>query len=122
MLVWCGVAAVVLLDCRALPGGRAMRRLTLALAFVAVVASLFLAYVGWNALHAPRIDGYQGRYLLVVLAMVALVIVPDPRPGPSAGTLAAFRARVGDRTGWLVAWSALMLLLVEIGILWHSYV
>jgi hypothetical protein len=91
------------------------------LAFLAVVAPLFLAYVGWNALHAPRIDGYQGRYLLVVLAMVALVIMPDPRAASSAGPLARVRAKVGDRTGWLVAWSALMLLLVEIGILWHSY-
>ena len=122
MLVWCGVGAVVLLDRGALAGGRAMRRLTLVLAFLTVVASLLLAYVGWNALRAPRLDGYQGRYLLVVLAMVALVIVPDPRPEPSAGRLAAVRAKVGDRTGWLVAWSALMLLLVEFGILWHSYV
>jgi len=122
VMVWSGVAAVVLLDCARLPGGRAMRRLTLALAFLTVVASLFLAYVGWNALHAPRIDGYQGRYLLVVLAMVALVIVPDPRADPPSGPLAAVRARVGGRTGWLVAWSALTLLLVEIGILWHSYV
>lgn len=121
-LVWCGVAAVVLLDCGRLPGGRTMRRLTLVLAFLTVVASLFLAYVGWNALHAPRIDGYQGRYLLVVLAMVALVIVPDPRAEPPEGPLAAVRVKVGDHTGRLVAWSALMLLLVEVGILWHSYV
>jgi len=81
---------------------------------------LKIPHVGWNALHAPRIDGYQGRYLLVVLAMVALVIAPDPRPVPSAGPLATIRARVGGRTGWLVACSALMLLLVEVGILWHS--
>ena len=121
VLVWCGVVAVVVLDCAQLPGDGGMRRLTLVLAFLAVVASLFLAYVGWNALHAPRIDGYQGRYLLVVLAMVALVIARDPRPVPSAGPLATIRARVGGRTGWLVAWSALMLLLVEVGILWHSY-
>jgi len=122
VLVWCGVGAVVLLDRGALAGGRAMRRLTLVLAFLTVVASLLLAYVGWNALRAPRLDGYQGRYLLVVLAMVALVIVPDPRASSSEGPLAVVRTKVGDRTGWLVAWSALMLLLVEIGILWHSYV
>jgi hypothetical protein len=103
-----------------------MRTLGLSLAAVTVVASLFLAYIGWNALRAPRIDGYQGRYLLVVLALVALVLVPDPATRPardgSASGLASMRTRVGGRTGWLVVWSALVLLLVEIGLLWHSYV
>jgi uncharacterized membrane protein len=125
LLAWCGVGAVVLLDTGRLPGGRRMRALALGLSLLTIVVSLFLAYVGWNAVHAPRIDGYQGRYLLVVLAIVALVLIPDPKAASTdapAGALATLRARVGDRTGWLVAWSALMLLAVEIGILWHSYV
>ena len=124
-LVGCGVAAAVVLDAGYLPGGRAMRALALGLAALTVVASLFLAYVGWNALRAPRIDGYQGRYLLVVLAIVALVLVPDPRSDDAdglTGPIATLRARFGDRTGWLVGWSALMLLAVEVGIFWHSYI
>jgi uncharacterized membrane protein len=120
VLVGGGVVAAVLLDAGPLPGGRAMRALALVLAFAAVVASLFLAYVGWNALRAPRIDGYQGRYLLVMLALVALVLVPDDGVR-SLRALETVRARVGNRTGWLVGWSALMLLAVEIGIFRHSY-
>jgi uncharacterized membrane protein len=120
VLVGAGVVAAVLLDAGPLPGGRAMRVLALALAFTAVVASLFLAYIGWNALRAPRIDGYQGRYLVVMLALVALVLVPGSGTR-SMHALETVRARVGTRTGWLVGWSALMLLAVEIGIIRHSY-
>jgi len=119
LLVGAGVVAAVVLDAGPLPGGRAMRALALLLAAGAVVASLFLAYVGWNALRAPRIDGYQGRYLLVMLALVALVLVPAP--SAASGALATVRARVGSRVSWLAAWSALMLLAVEIGIFWRAY-
>jgi hypothetical protein len=121
VLVGAGVIGAVVLDAGPLAGGRAMRVLALGLALATLVASLFLAYVGWNALHAPRIDGYQGRYLVVVLALAALVVVPEPRPS-SARALETVRVRVGGRTGWLVGWSALMLLAVEVGIFWHSYV
>jgi uncharacterized membrane protein len=124
-LVGSGVVAAVVLDAGYLPGGRAMRALALGLAALTVVASLFLAYVGWNALRAPRIDGYQGRYLLVVLAIVALVLVPDPRPDKADGStapIATLRTQCGDRLGWLVGWSALMLLAVEVGIFWHAYI
>jgi hypothetical protein len=120
VLVGAGVVAAVLLDAGPLPGGRALRALALALASAAVVASLFLAYVGWNALRAPRIDGYQGRYLIVMLALCALVLVPDTATR-SMRALETVRVRVGTRTNWLVGWSALMLLLVEIGIFRHSY-
>jgi len=118
--VGAGVVATVLLDAGPLPGGRAMRALALLLAFAGVVASLFLAYVGWNALRAPRIDGYQGRYLIVMLALVALVLVPDGATR-SLRALDNVRARFGSRIPWLAGWSALMLLVVEIGILRHSY-
>jgi len=120
VLVGAGVVATVLLDAGPLPGGRAMRALALLLAFAGVVASLFLAYVGWNALRAPRIDGYQGRYLIVMLALVALVLVPDGATR-SLRALDNVRARFGSRIPWLAGWSALMLLVVEIGILRHSY-
>jgi hypothetical protein len=120
LLVGAGVVAATVLDAGPLPGGRAMRAFALLLAAAAVVASLVLAYVGWNALRAPRIDGYQGRYLLVMLALVALVLVPAP--SAASGALATIRARVGSRVSWLAAWSALMLLAVEIGIFWRAYV
>jgi uncharacterized membrane protein len=115
-LVAAGVIAIVVLDTAPLAGGRPMRVLALSLAAFTLVVSLFLAYVGWNALHAPRIDGFQGRYLAVVVAMVALVI----RGARGKAWLdARFRLeRVGT---WLAVWSALMLLCVEIGLAWHSY-
>ncbi len=119
-LVGAGVVAATVLDAGPLPGGRAIRAFALLLAAGAVVASLFLAYVGWNALRAPRIDGYQGRYLLVMLALVALVLVPEP--SAASGALATVRTRVGSRVSWLAAWSALMLFAVEIGIFWRAYV
>ena len=67
ILAGCVLVVVVVVDAGRLPGGAAMRVLGLVLAAFTVLVSLFLAYVGWNAVRAPRIDGYQGRYLLVVL-------------------------------------------------------
>ena len=92
------------------------------LAAVTVVVSLLLAYVGWNALRAPRIDGFQGRYLLLVLAIVALVVHPDsPAARPRAGVLQYVGGRVREAGLVLVGFSGLMLLAVEIGLAWHSY-
>jgi uncharacterized membrane protein len=116
VLVAAGLVAVVVVDSAPLPGGNAMRALTLVLAAVIVGVSLVLAYVGWNALSAPRIDGYQGRYLLLVLGMVALVVFPDRRRARPRSP----RAIAGIAT-YLVGWSALMLLAVETGLAWHSY-
>jgi uncharacterized membrane protein len=113
VLIALGVLAIVVVDSAPLAGGRAMRALGLGLAALTVIVSLVLAYVGWNALHAPRIDGFQGRYLLLVLALIALMIRPD---GKRPGRLDVNRVGV-----WLAGWSALMLLLVEIGLAWHSY-
>jgi uncharacterized membrane protein len=115
-LVAFGLLVVVVLDTEPLAGGRRMRVFALSLAAVTVVVSLFLAYVGWNALRAPRIDGFQGRYLVVVIAIVALVIHGargQPRPGSWF--------RLDNVTPWLAGWSALMLLAVEVGLAWHSY-
>jgi uncharacterized membrane protein len=90
-----------------------MRAVGLGLAALTVFVSLLLAYIGWNALHAPRIDGFQGRYLLLVLALIALMIRPDGKR-PARFDV----SRVGV---WLAGWMALMLLLVEVGLAWHSY-
>ncbi len=43
-------------------------------------------------------------------------------PVGQCAALETVHGRVGTRTGWLVGWSALMLLAVEIGIFRHSYV
>jgi uncharacterized membrane protein len=59
-----------------LPGGRPMRLLGLGVAGGLFVSLMFLAYVGWNAVSAPRIDAFQGRYLLPVVAVLAVVAAP----------------------------------------------
>ncbi len=46
---------------------------TAAIVAVGLFAALFLlAYTGWNAVDAPRIDAFQGRYLFPVLALGVL--------------------------------------------------
>jgi len=121
--------AVVVADAGRLPGGAPMRILALALAAVTVLVSLFLAYVGWNAVRAPRIDGYQGRYLLVVLAIIGLVLMPDRPPATAEPDRAeSGSARVlptGNRVGSvalvLAGCSAALLLAIELGLALHSY-
>jgi uncharacterized membrane protein len=115
-LVGFGVVVVIALDTEPLAGGRPLRVYALSLAAVTVVVSLFLAYVGWNSLRAPRIDGFQGRYLAVMIAIVALVIRGSrATPRPNAWY------RLDNLNVWLAAWSALMLLAVEVGLARHSY-
>ena len=57
-------------------GGGLMRLLGAAVAVVLFVSLFLLAYVGWNAVAAPRIDAFQGRYLLPVVAVLAIVAAP----------------------------------------------
>ncbi len=131
VLAGCVLIAGVVLDAGPLAGGGAMRILGLALAAVTVLVSLFLAYVGWNAVRAPRIDGYQGRYLLVVLAIIGVVIMPDrmTRARGGLGDDAPVSGRVlttgGDRIGSvalvLIGCSAALLLAIEVGLALHSY-
>ncbi len=113
VLVAVGVVAIVVADSGALAGGRRMRALALGLAALTMVVSLLLAYIGWNAVRAPRIDGFQGRYLLLVVAIIALVIRPDGNGPP--------RFEINRVGMWLAGWSAVMLLSVEIGLALHSY-
>ena len=121
LLVAVGVVAVVVADAGPLPGGRRLRVFALGLAAAVVVVSLLLAYVGWNALRAPRLDGFQGRYLLLVLGIVCLVAFPDR----DRAEVELASARTGGRrialAPLVVAWSAAMLLAVEVGLAWHSY-
>jgi uncharacterized membrane protein len=113
VLIALGVLAIVVIDAAPLAGGNPMRAVALGLAAFTTVVSLVLAYIGWNSLRAPRIDGFQGRYLLLVFALIALVIRPDGKGPPRFDV---------QRAGlWLAGWSAVLLLAVEIGLAWHSY-
>jgi uncharacterized membrane protein len=124
-LIACGVVGIVVVEWGPLAGGRVMRAAALALAAVMVVVSLLLAYVGWNALRAPRLDGYQGRYLLLVLAIVALALLPDRAMQPENSSRSSIASRVRVHRDaialGLVGWMAVMLLAVELGLAWHSY-
>jgi hypothetical protein len=88
---------------------------------VITVVSLLLAYVGWNALRAPRLDGFQGRYLLLVLGIVCLVSFPDRERADVEITSGGTGGRGIPIAPLVVAWSAAMLLAVEVGLAWHSY-
>jgi uncharacterized membrane protein len=89
-----------------LPGGRPMRLLGLGVAGALFVSLLFLAYVGWNAVAAPRIDAFQGRYLLPVVAVLAVVVTPPltARSRTDEGALGA-----------ILAGSAMLALWVAVG-------
>ena len=125
------LVAIVVVDAGRLPGGAAMRILGLVLAAATVVISLFLAYVGWNAVRAPRIDGYQGRYLVVVLTLVALLAMPyraasrvrphDPGDGRSTGMLVSREGRIDTIALVVVACTGALLLVIVIGLGWHAY-
>lgn len=54
----------------------AARLLAAALALLTTLAAFLLAYVGWNEVGAPRIDAFQGRYLLPVLALLVVAALP----------------------------------------------
>jgi uncharacterized membrane protein len=119
VLIALGLVAILVVDAGPLPGGRLLRTVALSLAAAIVVVTLLLAYVGWNTLRAPRLDGFQGRYLLLVLGIVCLVASPDrERAGVKIGSLRAGNFEIAPL---LVAWSAVMLLAVEVGLGWHSY-
>ncbi len=66
-----------------------------------------LAYAGWNAVEAPRIDAFQGRYLAPVLALGAIGVaaIAPPRAADAAGRDAA----IDDWLPWLLAGGALVL-------------
>jgi hypothetical protein len=70
------VALALGLSPRPFPGGWRLRAFGFAIAAVIFVALFFLAYVGWNAVAAPRVDAFQGRYLLPVVALLVVVVAP----------------------------------------------
>ena len=45
-------------------------------------ALMLLAYLGWNAVESPRIEAFQGRYLLPLVPLL-LVALPARRSATS---------------------------------------
>jgi uncharacterized membrane protein len=81
------VVGILIPDPEASNGGSALswrgRLLLLGIAGATFVTLMLLAYTGWNAVGAPRIDAFQGRYLLPLVPLVLLAL-PARRPSPAA--------------------------------------
>ena len=106
------LAAALLCSHDPLPGGRAMRLLGVGVAVAMFVSLMFLAYVGWNAVTAPRIDAFQGRYLLPVAAVIAIVVLPDLR-----------LRSTGERARWVIlGGSGLLAVWIAVGMARLFYV
>jgi uncharacterized membrane protein len=97
---------------RSLLGTRS-RALLVAIALATFFALMVLAYLGWNALEAPRIDAFQGRYLLPTIPLLLLAL-----PARRASTAEALKA--GGIVIVSVA-SALLLAVVWFGLRSHFY-
>jgi len=81
------------------------------LAVAVLLVSVLLGYAGWNAVEAPRVDAFQGRYLFPVAA-AALLAVPSRW---------ARRSLVDSTGGYVVAACALVDLAVVAGIVRMFY-
>lgn len=96
------IAYALLVSPEPLPGGRTMRLLGLGVAIALFASLMLLAYVGWNAVTAPRIDAFQGRYLLPVFAVLAVVATPTLTTRIGTGKRAALTVLAGS--GFLTLW------------------
>jgi uncharacterized membrane protein len=70
------LVAAVLVDAEPVPGGVRTHVFALLIALVLGLALFLFGYAGWNAVGAPRVDEFQGRYLMPVVAMLAIAAVP----------------------------------------------
>lgn len=87
------VVAALLAAAAAAPSRRrrgTRERAWIGLVTLAIAAALlFLAYIGWNAVGAPRIDAFQGRYFVALLAPAVVALWPASariRAGARAST------------------------------------
>ena len=84
------------------------RALLLGIGAATFLALMLLAYTGWNAVGSPRIEAFQGRYLLPLLPVVLLAAVPERVVG---------RVRKASPVGALLGLaSALLLAFVWLGL------
>jgi uncharacterized membrane protein len=58
------------------PLGWRSRAVLGAIAAATFLALTLLAYTGWNAVGSPRIEAFQGRYLLPLLPVVIVAVAP----------------------------------------------
>ncbi|HEX4492504.1 MAG TPA: DUF2142 domain-containing protein [Acidimicrobiia bacterium] len=77
------------------------RVLLLALAVATLLSLMFLAYVGWNAVHALRIEAFQGRYLMPLIPLL-IVALPTPKLSARFDRLTS-TAMVGAGSGAVLA-------------------
>jgi uncharacterized membrane protein len=63
-------------DADATVEGAPGRVLLTALALATFFVLMLLAYIGWNAVESPRIEAFQGRYLLPLLPLLLLALPP----------------------------------------------
>jgi uncharacterized membrane protein len=87
------------------------RAVILGLAAVTFVALLALGYSGWNAVGAPRISAFQGRYLVPLLPLVLVALPARTR---------ALDADERGRIELLIA-AASTVLLVAVGVWLRSH-
>jgi uncharacterized membrane protein len=53
------------------------RAVLLAIAATTFVALMLLAYTGWNAVGSPRVEAFQGRYLLPLVPITLIALIPE---------------------------------------------
>jgi uncharacterized membrane protein len=93
--------------------GRQSRALLLGIALATFVALMLLAYAGWNAVGSPRIEAFQGRYLIPLVPLALLALPERTAPGVNSWTRnAALIVTVA---------SSLLLAIVWFGLRSHFY-
>jgi uncharacterized membrane protein len=87
------------------PPWNAARRVFLVAIFLAASATMMaIAYVGWNAVGAPFVDGVQGRYFLP-MAPLLLVALPAPSWPAAARAVAPVAIAVSVYASWCSVWA-----------------
>lgn len=85
----------------------------------ATTGAVFLfAYTGWNAVGAPRIDEFQGRYLFPVVGLAALALARRDAETPTDATPARPRAR-STRVAIATVAGLAAFAAVRIGVYWY---
>jgi uncharacterized membrane protein len=73
------LVGAVLVDADAVAGGALTRWIAVGVTVVLTVATFLSAYAGWNAVGAPQIDAFQGRYLFPIVTVFVIVAIPTVR-------------------------------------------
>ncbi len=96
------------------------RALLGAIAAVTFGALMLLAYTGWNAVRSPRVEAFQGRYLLPLIPLL-LLAVPSRAATPGTGRESA-SARIRLPLTAAIGTASLVLLTVAwFGLRTHFY-